>query len=68
MSTVYVYNLTTDERHVYTDITPEQAVIAAYAQSLRDWNTWDYARKYAHLVTEGAASVACGDFAAMKGE
>jgi hypothetical protein len=49
---------------VYVGITPRQAVIAAYAQSRNDWNTWDYEGRYGTLVTEGKRTVACGDFCA----
>jgi hypothetical protein len=43
-----VRNVDTGEQRSYT-LDPRQAVIAAYAQSLGDWNTWDYAR-YAPMV------------------
>jgi hypothetical protein len=45
---------------------PREAVIAAHAQSLRDWNTWDYETRYGHLVVEGVARVSCGAFYAAK--
>jgi len=44
---------------------PVSAVIAAHAQSLNDWNTGDYANKYADQVRHGANSVACGNFGAL---
>ena len=62
---VRVLNLSTQQEQVYT-CSPKEAVIAAYAQSLGDWNTWDYAEKYSNLVMEGKVSFSCGDFAAMK--
>lgn len=40
-------------------------MIAAFAQSKGDYNTWDYERKYGSLVVEGKVSVACGDFSAL---
>ena len=49
MATTTVVNLDTDEEIVYT-IEPREAVIAAYAQSQGDWNTWDYEVNYGHLV------------------
>lgn len=64
---VYVYNLATmDDAHcaIFTS-TPREAVIAMYAISRGDWNTWDYG-KYESLVVEGSATVACGDYAAMQ--
>ena len=45
---------------------PRSAVIAAYAQSRGDWNTWNYERAYSHLVREGEHSFICGDFACAK--
>ena len=50
---------------------PREAVIAAYAQSKGDWNTWDYEKKYAHLVRFSGTNdrtVSCGDFAAVMAE
>lgn len=46
--------------------TPIKSVMAAYAQSLNDWNTWDYEKRYRHMVAVGKHSVACGDFSAIK--
>lgn len=63
---VTVHNLIKDTEHVYEGITPEQAVIAAYAQSLGDWNTWDYASKYGHLVKRRGTTVFINDFAATE--
>ena len=62
---VRVLNLSTQQEQVYT-CSPKEAVIAVYAQSLGDWNTWDYAEKYSSFVMEGKVSFSCGDFAAMK--
>lgn len=61
---VAVKNLATRELQIYT-CSPREAVIAAYAQSLHDWNTWDYER-YGMLVTEGKFTVTCIDFSAFK--
>jgi hypothetical protein len=59
---VTVVNLSnpSDTRH-YT-CSPREAVIAAHAQSLLDWNTWDYETKYGSLVVTGQHTIACGDF------
>lgn len=45
---------------------PEEAVIAAHAQSLGDMNTWDYAEKYGDEIVHGDHTIACGDFTAVK--
>lgn len=45
---------------------PREAVIAAYAQSLGDWNTWDYAEKYGDQVMSGKITVSCGDFVSLQ--
>ncbi len=63
VKTCVVYNLASDEVKTYAETTPEQAVIAAYAQAHGDYNTWDYHKKYAHLVERGKLSVCCGDWA-----
>lgn len=60
-----VLNLSTGETQLYT-CGPRKAVIAAYAQARRDFNTWTYRKTYGPLVREGRVSVACGDFTAMK--
>lgn len=65
MPSTSVLNLSTGDSITYT-CEPREAVIAAYAQSLGDYNTWDYAERYGNLVTEGRVSIACGDFSAMK--
>ena len=62
---VTVVNLANpDSKLVYT-CTPEEAVIAAYAQAHGDYCTWDYATRYGHLVIRGERTVACGDFCAL---
>lgn len=45
---------------------PREAVIAAHAQSLGDWNTWDYERAWGHLVHEGQHTVTCGSMSAVR--
>lgn len=50
----------------YEGISPREAVIAAHAQAVGDWNTWGYESAWGHLVTEGAHTVTCGDFTALK--
>lgn len=60
-----VMNLATTAKQTYT-CTPREAVIAAYAQAHNDWNTWNYAKRYGHLIVEGEHTVACGDFSAFK--
>lgn len=59
-----VLNLSTGETTTYS-CPPEEAVIAAHAQSLGDMNTWDYAEKYKDDVVRGPHTVACGDFTAV---
>ncbi len=49
---VDVMNLAQGSVSTYVGISPRQAVIAAYAQSKGDFNTWDYA-KYERLVESG---------------
>jgi len=62
---VRVINLCTQEEQIYT-CSPREAVIAAYAQNLNDWNTWDYEQRYGKFVVEGNLTVACDDFCAFK--
>ncbi len=61
---VTVVNFATRNEQIYT-CSPREAVVAAYAQSLGDYNTWDYTTKYDHLVVVGSSTVACGDFCAL---
>jgi len=58
---VRVYNLFTGDKQYYT-CDPESAVIAAYAQSFNDYNTWDYKEKYSYLVGKTEHCIFCGDF------
>ncbi len=65
-NTVEVHNLKDlGFRATYSGITPRQAVMAAYAQDLKDLNTWDYERRYGHLTKTGMTTVRCGDFCAL---
>ena len=45
----HVVNLATNERRQYT-CSPREAVIAAYAQSKGDNNTWNYSERYDCMV------------------
>ena len=63
---VVVRNLATGKKQEYQGITGRQAVVAAYAQSLKDYNTWDYEKKYDHLVEELGSNVLIGDFTAWR--
>lgn len=58
-----VFNLLTQEELHY-DLPPDEAVKAAYLQSIRRSNTWDYPSIRVH-IERGNHSVACGDFAAL---
>ena len=60
-----VVNLATQQKQTYT-CSPREAVLAAYAQSMNDWCTWQYEERYGSLVLEGRYSYCCGDFAALK--
>lgn len=54
MQTIYTAkNMRTGEERIYIrseNMQATDAVIAAYAQSKGDWNTWDYRKRYAHMV------------------
>ena len=63
---VTVMNLANPEQKQWYTCTPKEAVIAAYAQSRKDWNTWQYAERYRKLVEEGKLTWLCGDFSAFK--
>lgn len=65
VKTTMVMNLATREKQVYF-CEPRKAVIAAYAQSFKDYNTWDYERRYGHLVLVGKFCLAVGDFSVFK--
>lgn len=64
MATVIVFNLATQEHIPYT-CTPREAVIAAYAQERKDYNTWNYEQQYGHLVETGKHTYLCGNWSAI---
>lgn len=59
-----VVNLNNGDVVIYS-CKPEEAVIAAHAQSLGDWNTWDYDERYGEKVERGDFYISCGDFTAL---
>lgn len=61
-----VFDLSTGRYGDLFSLEPRKAVIAAHAQSLRDYNTWDYEKKYGGLVFENEQTVRCGNFTAKK--
>jgi hypothetical protein len=60
-----VMNLITQTTQVFTCL-PAEAVVAAYAQSKKDFNTWDYYKKYNSLLKYGEHTISCGDFSVFK--
>lgn len=72
--TTVMYLLDPSYKLNYT-CSPREAVIAAYAQHRSrnskgkwqgDFNTWDYNKKYNHMVEEGKETFLCGDFSCFK--
>ena len=62
---VTVLNLRTGQHQYFSSpITPRESVMAAYAQNIGDYNTWEYDNKYGERVEYGQYTVFCGDFAA----
>lgn len=61
---VITENIVTGGKKVYT-CPPKLAVISAYAQGHQDWNTWNYEKKYGHLVTEHRTFVQCANWVAL---
>jgi hypothetical protein len=66
-ATLRVKNLRTGEERIYmagcTSATDARmAVIAAYAQSRNDWNTWDYESRYGSRVERGFSGWYLGDW------
>lgn len=57
---IRVFNLATQEEKFYF-CNPFQAVVAAYAQSFRDFNTWAYS-KYWMQVDYTKHTYLCGDW------
>lgn len=47
-------------------IGPRRAVMAAYAQSKGDYQTWQYEDRYGHLVKEHQNGYSLGDYQADK--
>ena len=63
---VEVHNLSEyNSRPLIYTCSPEEAVIAAYAQSKKDFSTWQYQERYGHLLLRGKLTVNCGDFSAF---
>lgn len=63
---VKVFNLALGEYVAEYTCTPREAVIAAHAQlDHKDFNTWDYEKRYGHLVKQGQFSVNVGDYSAI---
>lgn len=62
---VEVQHLVTGETITYT-CSPREAVLAAHAQSLNDWSTWQYEERYGHLVRESVHGFYCGDWGVLK--
>jgi len=60
-----VMNLATGKKQAY-DTDPRKAVIAAHAQSLNDWNSWQYEQRYGRLVQTTQHVVTCGDWSAFR--
>ena len=55
-----VRNVNKDGEFMTFSLPPEEAVIAAHAQSIGDNNTWNYAGKY--KAKKGKYGWTCGDF------
>lgn len=60
-----VVNLVSGEERFYS-LEPREAVIAAYAQSLGDNDTWLYEHHYGGFVFEGRFSFGIGSWACVK--
>lgn len=60
-----VMNLSTGKKQNYT-CTPKEAVIAAYAQSKNDFNTWQYKERYGYLLETGKLTFLVGDFSVFQ--
>ena len=58
-----VFNLATRQELLYF-LPPALAVVAAYAQERKDWNTWQY-MKYWTLLEYSPRVVTCGDWSAI---
>lgn len=63
-----VYNVSTEQTLDYT-LSPREAVMAAFAQETRkDFNTWDYEKRYGNLVRKSPHGWVCGDFWAKEAQ
>lgn len=62
---VTVVNLATGDEQTFF-CAAREAVIAAYAQSRGDFNTWDYEERYGAKVVCGRITWGLGDFAALE--
>ena len=58
-----VMDLRTGNYTVYS-CAPREAVVCAYEQDRRNWNTWTYNFSIARIGPSGL-TVSCGDFSAM---
>jgi hypothetical protein len=58
---VQVMNLATRQIITYT-CTPRMAVICAYAQERKDFNSWDYEKRYGSMVEKGQYTFLIGDW------
>jgi hypothetical protein len=59
---VTVYNVAAGEEVAKCTCDARTAVIAAYAQSRNDLNTWEYENKYGRLAKKTKYGWVCGDF------
>jgi hypothetical protein len=57
-----VYHVDQPGRVQTFSLTAKEAVLAAYAQSMNDYNHWDYEDKYGHLVLSLSKGYMCGPF------
>ena len=63
MPTTTVYNTADYEQTLTFTLPPAQAVVAAYEQSLKNYNTWNYPQPTTHPKFKSAGDVVrCGTF------
>lgn len=62
---VTVMNLKDGSKQYFT-CSPREAVLSAYAHSVKNGNTWQYEQFYGRLIIEGKMTISCGDFSAFK--
>ena len=60
-----VMNLSTGEVQTYT-LAPEEAVVAAYAHSKHDHNTWDFWKYLDKLDRRSNLTISLGDWCAFR--